>query len=155
MNILNCTSEEYIRSSEILNMKIVRNSLIAAGVMNIGGVLLFSKCFTNAAINDADPVAMSNFGLMMIGVWGLAYIGASFIQSGIRWLAVAFAIEKLIYGSVWIKWLTENDLHSVYRSDFLAGVFYTIYGANDLAFMLFFIGLFVVASKNEKISPPC
>ena len=37
--------------------------------MNIGGAILFSKGFTNKAINQADPVVMSNFGLIMIK-WG-------------------------------------------------------------------------------------
>ena len=57
----------------------LRNGLIAAAVMNIGGVLAFSKFFTNAAVNEADPVVMSNFGLVMIVVWGLAYAGAASI----------------------------------------------------------------------------
>ncbi len=52
-----------------MNRNLIRNGLIAAGVMNIGGVLLFSRAFTNSEINNADPVVMSNFGLLMIIVW--------------------------------------------------------------------------------------
>jgi hypothetical protein len=52
-----------------VNNKLVRNGLIAAALMNIGGVLVFSRVFNNAAINNADPVVMSNFGLLMIVVW--------------------------------------------------------------------------------------
>ncbi|MDA7863098.1 hypothetical protein N9953_02090 [Akkermansiaceae bacterium] len=59
--------------------KILREGLFAAVAMNIGGVLLFSKGLTNEAINEADPVVMSNFGLVMIMVWGLAYAGAAAI----------------------------------------------------------------------------
>ena len=70
--------------------------------MNIGGVLLFSRAFTNDAINQADPVVMSNFGLLMIMVWGLAYLGAAFIKGSIRWLAAEFAVEKLMYVVVWV-----------------------------------------------------
>ena len=54
----------------------MKNGFIAAGLMNIGSVLLFSRGFTNSAINTADPVVMSNFGLLMIVVWGLAYSGS-------------------------------------------------------------------------------
>ena len=75
---------------------LIRNGFIAAALMNIGGVLLFSRAFTNDVINQADPVVMSNFGLLMIVVWGLAYLGAAFIQGNLRWLAAAFAIEKLV-----------------------------------------------------------
>ena len=66
-----------------MNRKLLKQGLITAAVMNIGGVLLFSRAFTNSAINQADPVVMSNFGLLMIAVWGLAYLGASTIQSTI------------------------------------------------------------------------
>jgi len=69
--------------------------------MHIGGVLLFSRVFTNIAINRADPVVMSNFGLLMILVWGLAYLGAGAVTSNIRWLAGAFALEMLVYVVVW------------------------------------------------------
>lgn len=112
----------------------LRNGLLAAAVMNIGGVLLFSKFFTN----KADPVVMSNFGLIMIAVWGLAYAGAAAIRSNISWLLLAFAVEKLVYGIVWIKWLSGNSLSALYGKDLLAGTFYSICGANDLVFMLFF-----------------
>ena len=84
-----------------MNRLLIRNGFIAAGLMNIGGVLLFSRVFTNIAINRADPVVMSNFGLLMIVVWGLAYLGAAAITSNIKWLAGAFALEKLIYVVVW------------------------------------------------------
>ncbi len=55
----------------------IPHGFIAAGMMNIGGVLLFSRAFTNQAINQADPVVMSNFGLLMIIIWGLAYISVA------------------------------------------------------------------------------
>ena len=86
---------------------------------------------------------MSNFGLLMIVIWGLAYIGASTIRSNIMWLAGAFAVEKLVYVLAWLNWLLNNDLSAVYSDDFLAGVFYSIYGLNDFVFMLFFLWLFV------------
>ena len=116
----------------------LRNGLVVAGLMNIGGVLVFSRAFTNSAINSADPVVMSNFGLLMIVVWGLAYIGAAPIRSNIQWLMGAFAIEKLVYVVVWVKWLSENSLPQLYAKDFFAGAFYSIYGFNDFVFMLFF-----------------
>ena len=52
-----------------MNSKLVKSGLIAAAIMNIGGVLIFSRAFTNVAISNADPVVMSNFGLTMIIVW--------------------------------------------------------------------------------------
>ncbi len=131
-----------------MHSSIKKNGLVAAGLMNIGGALICSRFFSNPTINQADPVVMSNFGLLMIVIWGLAYIGASRIRANIMWLVAAFAIEKLVYVLAWLNWLSHNDLSPVYASDFLAGVFYSIYGLNDFVFMLFFIWLFV----SEKTS---
>ncbi len=132
-----------------MNTTLIRNGLIAAGLMNIGGVLLFSRAFTNVAINNADPIVMSNFGLLMIVVWGLAYLGAAAITSSIKWLVVAFALEKLVYVVVWIRWLSENNLAQLYSKDFFAGTFFSIYGANDLIFMMFFARVFFLQLRSK------
>lgn len=128
---------------ETMNRQLARNGLVAAALMNIGGVLVFSRLFTNDAINNADPVVMSNFGLLMIVVWGLAYLGAAAINTPVRWLAAAFAVEKLVYVVVWVMWLSKNSLASLYATDVFAGIFFSIYGLNDLAFMLFFGWMFL------------
>lgn len=130
-----------------MHSRLIRNGLIAAGVMNIGGVLFFSRAFTNTAINEADPVVMSNFGLLMIVVWGLTYIGAAAVTSSIKWLAGAFAIEKLAYVVIWIRWLSDNSLSQLYSRDPMAGAFFSIYGANDLIFLLFFAWVFRTQSR--------
>ena len=132
-----------------MNRNLMRNGLIAAGLMNIVGVLLFSRAFTNTAINSADPVVMSNFGLLMIVVWGLAYIGAALITSSIKWLAAAFALEKLVYVVVWIRWLSENSVAQLYSKDFFAGAFFSIYGLNDFIFMLFFAWVFFLQLRSK------
>ncbi len=132
-----------------MSRKLVRNGLLAAGAMNIAGVLLFSRAFTNTAINEADPVVMSDFGLLMIVVWGLAYIGAAFINANIKWLAGAFAIQKLVYVAVWVLWLSENSLSALYSRDLFAGAFFSIYGVNDFLFMLFFAWVFLSRHRNQ------
>jgi hypothetical protein len=134
-----------------MNNKILKNGLIAAAIMNIGGVLVFSRAFTNVAINNADPVVMSNFGLLMIVVWGLAYLGAATINSKIKWLAGAFAVEKLVYVLVWVMWLSKNSLASLYSTDLFAGIFFSIYGLNDLVFMLFFLGAFLTQNAESHV----
>lgn len=133
-----------------MNTKLAKNGLVAAALMNIGGVLVFSRLFTNEAINNADPVVMSNFGLTMIVVWGLAYLAAATINAPIRWLAAAFAVEKLVYGVVWLLWLSKNSLAPLYATDVFAGIFYTIYGLNDLLFMLFFGWLFLSPGAQSQ-----
>jgi hypothetical protein len=133
-----------------MDKKLVKQGLIAAAIMNIGGVLFFSRAFTNEAINNADPLVMSNFGLLMIIVWGLAYLGAAFIQGNIQWLVAAFAIEKLVYVVVWVLWIANNSLASLYSTDLFAGIFYSIYGVNDIVFMLFFAWVFFAQRTQQK-----
>jgi hypothetical protein len=132
-----------------MNKRLLKTGFIAAGLMNIVGVLLFSRAFNNPAINNADPVVMSNFGLLMIVVWGLAYLGAAFISSNIKWLAGAFALEKLVYVVVWVMWLSNNSLAQLYAKDFFAGVFFSIYGVNDFVFMVFFVWVFLLPKAKE------
>ena len=132
-----------------MNTNLIRNGLIAAGLMNIGGVIVFSRAFTNVAINNADPIVMSNFGLLMVAVWGLAYLGAAAITSSITWLVGALALEKLVYVVSWFTWLSQNSLAQLCSKDLFAGVFFSIYGANDLVFMLFFAWVFFVQRRSQ------
>jgi hypothetical protein len=126
-----------------MKLKTMKNGLIASGLMNILGVLVFSRLFTNQALNDADPVVMSNFGLVMIMVWGLAYLGAAAGGVDLKWLAGAFAVEKLVYVAAWLAWHSSNSVAELYATDAFAGIFYAIYGLNDLVFMAFFGWMFL------------
>ncbi len=127
----------------------IRNGLILAGLSNIFGVLIFSRIFTNEVINAYDPLVMSNFGLLMIVVWGVAYLSVANSFHDVKWLMAVFATEKLIYSLVWIDWFFKNDIRAVFNRDIFAGVFYSIYGINDLIFMVFFIiAVFSIADRK-------
>jgi hypothetical protein len=132
-----------------MNQKLVKNGFILAALMNFS-VLLFSRGFTNTAINEADPVVMSNFGLLMIVLWGLAYLAASTAAQNLKWMAGVFALEKLVYGLVWINWHLNNSLIELYSTDAMAGIFYAIYGVNDLGFMVFFTGVFLLLFEKKQ-----
>jgi hypothetical protein len=125
----------------------IKKVLISAAIMNFLGVLLFSKLFTNQALNEADPVVMSNFGLLMILVWGLAYLSAALITSNIAWIMGVFVLVKAIYVIRWATWLSGNNLTGVFETDIFAGLFYSIYGLNDFVFMILFICAFVSQQK--------
>jgi len=124
-----------------MDQKLIKNGFILAAAMNFS-VIIFSRGFTNTAINEADPIVMSNFGLLMIFMWGLAYLASVSVTTNIKWLAGVFTLEKLIYAAVWIKWMTENSLSPIYAKDIFAGVFYSVYGVSDFIFMLFFAWVF-------------
>ena len=128
----------------------ISKGFFLAGLMNITGVLLSSRCFTNAAISEVDTVVMSNFGLLMIIIWGLAYISVSKDFDKVKWLIGVFAIEKFIYGFVWTKWMLNNNLSHVFEKDTSAGFFYATYGINDWIFFVFFLLVFIRLVSLKK-----
>ncbi|MRX64665.1 hypothetical protein [Maribacter luteus] len=133
-----------------LNKSIVTKLMYLSGIMNIGGVLVLSRFFSNKAINQADPVVMSNFGLLMIVVWGLVFLAMAPKWNYLKWVIGAFVIEKFIYGFIWTKWLMNNNLSDVYEQDTMAGIFCTIYGANDWFFCIFYLTVFIYLSKTQN-----
>ena len=116
----------------------IHKGFLIAGLSNILGVIICSKAFTNDVMLEAQPDVMGYFGLISIVLWGVAYISVSKSYNQARWLVGVFAIEKLVYVIAWLAFITSNSLSAIYEQDVLAGVFYTIYGANDFIFMLFF-----------------
>lgn len=124
----------------------ITKGFILAGLMNMS-VLIFSRLFTNSTISEFDPSVMSNFGLVMIFTWGLAYLSVAKNYHHVKWLVGVFAIEKLIYGLVWIDWMIHNTISDVYEKDLMAGLFYSTYGINDWVFFIFFLVIFVRLAK--------
>jgi hypothetical protein len=129
----------------------VTKGFILAGVMN-ASVLVFSRLFSNTTIAEFDPVVMSNFGLLMILIWGLAYMSVSKHYDRVKWLVGVFALEKFIYGCVWINWHIDNNISEVFEIDKMAGVFYAIYGINDWMFFAFFLFIFFRIFKVQRIA---
>ena len=132
-----------------LKNKTITTGFIIAGLMN-SSVLIFSRFFTNTTIPEFDAQVMSNFGLLMIFIWGLAYISVSKKYKNVKYLIAIFSIEKFIYGSVWINWILNNSISDVFEKDVMAGIFYSIYGINDWLFFLFFTYVFIGLIKNKN-----
>ena len=135
----------------IIKKTTITKGFIIAGLMN-ATVLIFSKLFTNSTIPEFDPEVMSNFGLLMILIWGLAYMSVAKKYYQVRWLVGIFVIEKFIYGFIWTNWIINNNVYDVYKKDVLAGLFYSIYGINDWVFFIFFLSVFIhlFRTKNSE-----
>lgn len=131
-----------------LKSETITKGFIIAGLMNMS-VLVFSRFFTNSVIPESDPNVMSNFGLLMIVVWGLAYISVAKNYQHVKWLVGVFALEKIIYGIIWIKWMLANNVSDIFSKDKMAGIFYSIYGVNDWVFFIFFSLVFIRLIKIE------
>ena len=130
-----------------INNELIRKGFITAGLMNMTA-LIFSRFFTNEVITGYDPVVMSNFGLLMIVVWGVAYISVAKNYHTVKWLVGVFAAEKFIYAFIWTRWMLNNQVSEVLAKDTMAGIFYAVYGLNDWIFFLFFSMVFLRLIKS-------
>lgn len=121
------------------------------GAVNLLGVLLFSKAFTNSYLTELDPQVFSRFGLVVICVWGLAYCAAAGCYRDARWIVGVFVVEKLVYFVAWLRWMGENGsrMGEIFDTSPLTGTFYAIYGPNDLLFGIFFAWVFY-ATRGER-----
>jgi hypothetical protein len=130
--------------------KYVPAGFVLAGLANIAGVLGPSMAFTNPHIAPLDPAVMSNFGLVMIILWGLAYIATAGHWRAMRWLVGIFCIEKICYGANWLLWINAHgtELGEIYERDFMTGLFFSVYGPNDMLFAVFFAYAFLKASRS-------
>lgn len=128
--------------------QIKRNGFILGGLINITGVLLATKGFSSNAPHVLDPIVMSQFGMMMIMVWGLAYISVAKNYAAVPWLAALFCVEKAIYSAAWICWHSKNSLEAAFELDTMAGIFYSVYGINDILFTIFFAWVFITTVRK-------
>lgn len=118
----------------------LRAGFIAAGVANIVGVLTATVFFTNPLVAEQFPQVFSDFGMVAIMLWGLAYLAVANHYAKVPWLLAVFALEKAAYVVTWLLWFSGNGdgLGALYAQSFVTGLFYSVYGVNDLVFGLFF-----------------
>jgi hypothetical protein len=124
----------------------------AAGLVNVAGVLLFSKAFTNDALIARSPVVFSRFGLVCIILWGLAHLAVARRYQQVPLLVAVFAVEKFVYTGTWFSWMHRfgSELPRLFSESPLAAAFYAIYGPIDLLFGIFFA---VVAMREMGRNP--
>jgi hypothetical protein len=132
-----------------MKSKTITKGFVIAGLINMS-VLVFSRFFTNPVISEFDPDVMSNFGLLMIVIWGLAYISVAKNYYNVKWLVAVFVVEKFIYGFVWIRWMLNNSVLDVFAKDKMAGIFYATYGVNDWLFFIFFLLVYIRLSVKTN-----
>ncbi|APZ44814.1 hypothetical protein BW723_00250 [Polaribacter reichenbachii] len=133
-------------------MKISASKIfILSGLINIVAVLILSRFFTNVYIPKYDATVMSNFGLLMIVLWGFTYISVAKSYKKVKWIVAVFAIEKLIYGIIWVNWQLQNNVSPIFEEDLMAGIFFSIYGINDILFFIFFTIVFIKLFRNKAI----
>lgn len=137
----------------MFNEAFYRKGIIVAGLVNVVGILLISKFFTNDVLVLGDPIVFSKFGSFMILVWGLAYMAVSSHFLKVPAILLVFALEKLAYTGAWLVWMVSDtpSISELMGQDLMVGLFYASYGLNDLAFGILFIMAFRFAQEKNAL----
>lgn len=101
-------------------------------------IIVFSKGF-GEELGKIDPL-FSSEGSFLILLWGALYLSLAHAYEVTPAALLVLSVEKAFYGIHWLRWLSvhANKLPSMLGQDPLVGLFYCIYGAGDLLFMMFF-----------------
>ena len=111
----------------------------SAAFVNTIGVLFFTLGLTNETLMKIDPTLFSRFGLTMIMTWGVCYYACAQAAYTHRSINLTFALEKLIYVSMWVSFVSGPvDWAQLFEQDLLAGIFYGIYGVIDATYLILF-----------------
>lgn len=124
----------------VMSDRAIAKGFVLAGAVNVFGMLVVSKLFTNTLLGATDPAVFSWLGQVAIVLWGLAYWAVAQSYRSVPYLVVVFFVEKMVYTVTWLVWLTQNGhlLPSIAAESPLTAGFFVIYGAGDFAFALFF-----------------
>lgn len=136
-------------SDKPMNHTLIKRGFLLAGLINLAGILLVTQGLSSPTIMLADPAVFSGFGVVMIMLWGLAYIGTAAVAQHAVLLPLTFALEKAAYTLNWVFWLDSHSaqLPAILEQDWLGGAFLAAYGINDGLFGLFFAA---VAIRNWR-----
>ncbi len=134
-----------------MNEQVVRAGFLLAGIVNIVGILIVTHGMTSATIGNADPAVSSDFGIISIILWGLAYIATIPHAASSILLPAVFALEKLAYTINWAIWMGNHaaSVEVIRNEDFLGGFFLGGYGINDGLFCVFF-GFVAVVNLRKR-----
>jgi len=127
--------------------KWMQRVFVGAGLANVRGGLIVSRIFTNAELGRLYPELLSTEGMVLIMLWGAAYISVARSYREVPWLFLVFVGEKFFYGWTWVQWLVAHGsgLRVLLAVDFLTGFFYAGYGIVDFSFGVFFLYAFIRA----------
>lgn len=129
---------------------LLRSLFVMSGLMNILGMLVVSKGFSNTLLYDEYPEVFGLEGCLCIMLWGLAYIAVAPRFTLMPALCLVFALEKLLYTATWLLYMQRRyaTIVLLFHKDWLTGSFYYLYGVNDLFFAVVFVVAFIVASRS-------
>ena len=123
-----------------MSSQATRRGFQIAGAVNILGMALFSRALTNEYMAELDPGLFTSAGILLICIWGLAYLALANSYAEAPRVSLVFAIEKAFYALAWARWMLAHagELPEIFARDWMTGMFFSSYGLVDGAFGLFF-----------------
>lgn len=129
--------------------------IIIIGLANLVPLLWLTPLKDGSELFRADPLFFSAPGLILIGLWGLAYIASAAHWSSLGSLMGVFALEKSFYAVHWCLWVGDNGdrLEFLLYEDPLTAFFLGGYGVWDGLCAAFFLYLCIrVRAQTLKAS---
>lgn len=123
--------------------------IILVGLVNLTLLGSLTPLMDGGLLAAQDPLFFSWSGVVIIALWGLAYIASAPHWQQLPGLMLVFAIEKLLFAGRWALWMGDNSsqLPTLFEQDVMVALFYSGYGIWDGACALLFLFLFVRARK--------
>ena len=127
----------------------VQRTILIIGLANLSLLGFLTPVMDGELLAAQDPLFFSWPGVLIIALWGLAYIAAAPHWQALPGLMLVFALEKLLFDLRWVVWITENrqSLPALFDENVAVALFYSGYGIWDGACALFFMFLFLRARQ--------
>ncbi|MCC1496183.1 hypothetical protein [Alcanivorax sp. 1008] len=130
-----------------------RNVIILIGLVNLTLLGFLTPLLDGDLLAAQDPLFFSWPGVVIIALWGLAYIAVAPVWDKVPWLLLVFALEKLLFDLRWVHWIIHNKeaLPALYEQDLMVALFYSGYGIWDGACALVFLWYFMRARQKAAV----
>ena len=126
-----------------------RKVFVMAGMANIMTILVATRAFTYPLISEVDPAVFGTPSLVLIMVWGCAYLAVAPHWRRLPQMCLVFMMEKLVYVVMWSRWISEHSdqLGGLWEQDPQIALFYGGYGVVDTGFSCFFFWAWLQARR--------
>lgn len=126
--------------------------IVVVGVINLLLLIYLTPLKDHTELHRADALWFGAPGLVLIALWGLAYIAAAPHWRVLPGLLAVFALEKAVYAVHWMLWLGDSGdrMEFLLTRDPLTAFFLGGYGAWDGLCAVYFATLAVLAWRQHS-----
>jgi hypothetical protein len=118
---------------------------------NIVTVLIATRLFTDPLISQVDAQVFSTPSLVLVMIWGLAYLAVAPHWRKVPQMCLVFMAEKLVYVTLWSMWILESrsQLSGLWEINWQIALFYGGYGIVDMGFSAFFFWAWTLTRRSD------